>query len=227
MQSMSPCSPPRSAACGFTLVEVLVALGVMALLSVLSWQGIDTLLRSREITYLRVGEVALMQSSLRQWQMDLDAMQTFPDLLPEGSLSWDGRVMRVLRRSATPTSSGTDGGVHVVAWTLREGHWYRWQSTGLQTRSQVRQAWQAASQWGHHPDSEWRRQETRLMPAQSWQLLYCRGHTWTDPQSSREPNPRIPDAVRIELQLQPPVADTDPLVLTVDWVNPVFNPNRT
>jgi len=65
------------------------------------------------------------------------------------------------------------------------------------------------------------------MPAQSWQLLYCRGHTWTDPQSSREPNPRIPDAVRIELQLQPPVADTDPLVLTVDWVNPVFNPNRT
>jgi len=227
MQTLSPCSPPRSAACGFTLVEVLVALAAMALLTLLSWQGIDALMRTREITHPRVDQVALMQSSLRQWQMDLDAIQTFPDLLPEGSLFWDGRVMRVLRRSATPTASGADGGVHVVAWTLREGHWWRWQSAGLQTRAQVRQAWQAAAQWGHNPVHETRRQETRLAPAQHWQLFYYRGNTWTHPQSSSEPSQRTPDAVRIVLQLQSSAADPNPPALSLDWVNPAFNPNRT
>ena len=73
---------PRNHALGFTLVEVLVALASMALLSVLSWQGIDTLLRTREITQSQVNDTALVQASLRQWHMDWDAIQPLPDQLP-------------------------------------------------------------------------------------------------------------------------------------------------
>ena len=58
---------------GFTLIEVLVALGLMALLGLMSWRGLDTLLRTREVTQSRTDEVALVQVSLGQWRADLNA----------------------------------------------------------------------------------------------------------------------------------------------------------
>ncbi len=212
---------------GFTLVEVLVALAAMALLSLLSWQGIDTLLRTREITQSQVNDTALVQVSLRQWQMDLDAMQPLPDLLPQGGVMWDGRVMRMVRRSPTPQSSGADGGVMVVAWTQRNDHWWRWQSSGLQTRAQVHQAWKAAAQWANNPIDESLRQSTRLMPTKGWTIFFFRGNSWSHPLSSQEPNQRSPDAVRIVLQLATPTEKAATSALTVDWVHPAFNPNRT
>jgi general secretion pathway protein J len=218
---------PRNCALGFTLVEVLVALASMALLSVLSWQGIDTLLRTREITQSQVNDTALVQASLRQWHMDWDAIQPLPDLLPQGSVNWDGRVMRMLRRSPTPQASGADGGVLVVAWTQRNGHWWRWQSNALFTRAQVQHAWQAAAQWGHHPVDALRRQETRLMAAQAWQIFYYRDNSWSHPMSSNDPSQRPPDGVRIVLQPIGKTTAADKSALTVDWVHPAFNPHRT
>ena len=38
---------PRRSHRGFTLVEVLIALALMAVMGGLSWQGLDSLLRSR------------------------------------------------------------------------------------------------------------------------------------------------------------------------------------
>jgi len=140
LTSQAACGAP-----GFTLVEVLVALALMAVLALLSWRGLDSMLRTRDITGARIHTVTLAQVSLLQWQADLNAVQTVPLLMNDTALSWDGRVIRMLRRSGTPllaedslrqmptpdqatppAAASADAGMQVVAWTVRDGHWWRW-----------------------------------------------------------------------------------------------------
>ena len=239
---------------GFTLVEVLVALSAMALLALMGWRGLDIMLRTRDITHTRVEDAALVQTSVSQWRTDLDAMQTMPGLLNGSSMHWDGKVMRLLRRSSTPLATGADSGLRVVAWVQREGYWWRWQSPALLTRAQLNQAWQMAAQWGHSPDTLLRQSETRLMTVQSWQLFYYRDNAWTNPLSSAGTNnskanagitsptskpsnqdapalatveARTPDGLRVVFQLSNAASATPENALTVEWVNPAFNPSRS
>ena len=237
---------------GFTLVEVLVALSLMAVLALLSWRGLDSMLRTRDSTGARINAVALAQVSMLQWQSDLNAVQAVPGVNNDAALSWDGRVMRMLRRSGTPLLSqenlnkglttnnappqnavSADAGMQVVAWTVRDGHWWRWQSPDLRLRADVLQAWQQAAQWGQNPGSELRRYEARLMPVQSWQVFYFRENAWTNPLSSSGNSAGLnlsatplPDAVQIQLTLDGKVAP-DNGTLTLDWVNPAYNPSRS
>ena len=44
------CTAPR----GFTLVEVLVALVVMAIMAVMAWQGVDGIVRTRDVSQARL-----------------------------------------------------------------------------------------------------------------------------------------------------------------------------
>lgn len=243
----------------------------MAVLALLGWRGLDSMLRTRDITGARIHSVALAQISLLQWQADLNAVQALPLLMDEAALSWDGRVMRMLRRSGTPliaenhnsrkltpntttqtVAASADAGMQVVAWTVRDGHWWRWQSPDLHLRGEVLQAWQQAAQWGQNPNDDLRRFEARLMPVQSWQVFYFRENAWVNPLSSagnsdapvsgnsgkpvntasganNNPSPLatpLPDAVQIRLQLDGKDAP-DSGTLTLDWVNPAYNPNRS
>lgn len=155
--------PPTLNARGFTLIEVLVALLAMALMAGLGWRGIDGLVRAREASQTRMDRVAVMQTALAQWQSDLDAHFSLPghDGLP--GLSWDGRVLRILRRASVPTPDGADAGLWVVSWTLRAlspdeaeriglprhnppTAWVRTQSAASTDRPRLQQHWAAALQ---------------------------------------------------------------------------------
>ena len=196
---------------GFTLVEVLVGLALMAVLAVLSWRGLDTMVRTRDSTQARIDAVAAAQIGLSQWRADLNAMHGVPGVLGGNSLAWDGRVMRLLRRSGSPQAQGQDAGLQVTAWTVRDGQWRRWQSADLRNRVQIDQAWSEAAQWGQNPSSQALQQEAKLMPA----LL------------------KTPDAIRMALQLDSGQDNTnkannsmDQGAITLDWARPDFNPNR-
>ena len=69
---------------GFTLIELLVAISVMALIAILSWRGIDGMVRTQEATRQRADEMLVLQAALAQWGADLDALaplaQTTPGL---------------------------------------------------------------------------------------------------------------------------------------------------
>jgi general secretion pathway protein J len=216
---------------GFTLVELLVGLALMAVLAVLSWRGLDTMARSRDSTQARINAVAAAQTGLSQWRADLNAIQAMPGVLSASSLAWDGRVMRLLRRSGTPQSQGQDAGLQVTAWTVRDGQWRRWQSADLRQRAQIDQAWREAGQWGQNPSSQALQQEAALMPAGSWQLFYLRENAWANPLSSDGQQTqsllKTPDAIRMVLQLDSNnTTSLDQGALTLDWSRPDFNPNR-
>ena len=89
---------------GFTLIELLVAITLMAVLAIMSWRGLDGMVRARTLTEARADAVLTLQIGLAQWAADLDAMVKTPQL-PE--LDWDGRVLRMTRRSTVDATAGT------------------------------------------------------------------------------------------------------------------------
>ncbi|MCF8204000.1 MAG: prepilin-type N-terminal cleavage/methylation domain-containing protein [Methylotenera sp.] len=110
-------APHRNTA-GFTLVEVLVALVVMATMAAMAWRGIDALVRSREIAQGHLAQTSRLQTVMAQWEVDLRALQDSHSTVQP--LDFDGGNL-VLTRQGT-------GGLQVVVWSLREGTLWRWES---------------------------------------------------------------------------------------------------
>lgn len=221
---------------GFTLIELLVALAAMALLSIMSWRGIEAMLRTQEVTRAQGDEHVTMQTVLAQWNTDLNALMP---LQGRQVLDWDGQVLRLTRKS----SAALDNGALVVAWSRRnvEGQpqWVRWQSLPTRTISEWNEAWSQAAQWGRNPSSDQMRRETVLLPLDLWRVYYYRSNAWTNPLSSDQSSasngtnasaisgimPSVPDGIRIELTL--PNGRALNGVMTIDWVNPLRANNRS
>jgi general secretion pathway protein J len=103
---------------GFTLVEVLVALVVMATMAAMAWRGVDALVKSREIAQQRLAQTARLQTVLAQWEVDLRAVQdSHSSVAP---VAFDGGNLVLTRQAA--------GGLQIVVWSLREGALWRWES---------------------------------------------------------------------------------------------------
>ena len=226
---------------GFTLIELLIAITLMAVLAGLSWRGLDSLMRSRDVTQAQVDKTAVLQTVLAQWQADLHAVQPVPSLTDAG-VQWDGRTLRITRRATAWRADGADAGLWVVAWTLRGSQWLRWQSAPLQTRAALQQAWANAERWGQNPSSDDAAFETNLIPLDAWQLTYFRGNAWTNPLSSAGStdtsnttggNPpsnatnqgALPDAIRLQIDL--PASTGVRGRITLDWVRPNFSNTKT
>lgn len=218
---------------GFTLVEVLVALVVMSLMALLSWQGIDGMAKASAQHRARSDEVAAIQTALLQWRTDLDHMvdssQTPPAAFAgAGSASaakaveFDGRVLRITRRF--------DGDeLRVIAWGSRRvetatgssRRFLRWVSDPIRTRGQWQAAWDQAARWGQNPSQADRAKETGVLNIDEWQIIYYRNDSWSNPLSetgSALQGSTNPDGVRLILQLAPgqPPGGT----LSMDWVQP-------
>ena len=87
--------PPVRRPAGFTLVEVLVALMIMAVIATMAWQGVDAIVRSRDIAERAAAAVAAAEHLLAQWEQDLAALQDTPAV---PALSFDGASLRLTRR---------------------------------------------------------------------------------------------------------------------------------
>ncbi len=118
---------------GLTLVEVLVALLALALMSLMSHQALDLLLRSQFGVDRYSKNLSSLQIALAQWRRDLERIDRTPYV---NALQWDGQVLRLLRRSASGDA------LLVVAWAVQDGIWRRWQSPPLRDREALLQAWQ-------------------------------------------------------------------------------------
>jgi general secretion pathway protein J len=212
---------------GFTLIELLIAITLMSVLAGLSWRGLDSLMRSRDITQAQVEKTAVLQTVFAQWQTDLNAVQSVPNIADAG-VQWDGRTLRLTRRATAWRADGADAGLWVVAWTRRDNQWLRWQSAPVQTRAALQQAWVNAERWGQNPSSDDAAFETPLIPLDAWQLTYFRGNAWTNPLSSSgstDSQGTLPDAIRLQVDL--PASTGMHGRITLDWVRPNFSNTKT
>lgn len=156
---------------GFTLIEVLVALFILALMSAMAWQGVDAIARSRESTQARMDRLLRLQTVLAQWEADLQAVidtQVVP------GLNFDGATLRMTRRQPE--------GVQVVAWTLRGGKLHRWSAPTSTALDTLQDHWMRSHQLlGNEPGTL-----AMLDNIAQWQLFVflASSNGWSNAQSS-------------------------------------------
>lgn len=194
---------------GFTLVEMLVAVAVMAVVALLGWRAIDGMQRGREINREHAAGLQRLQAATGQWTADLDALIDTGEVRP---IEFDGQVLRLTRNDSLQTRLDS-AGLRVVAWARRDAagasRWMRWQSEALRSREALARAWQAAGDWGRGGQAS--DGVVDLLPLTDWQIYFHRGGSWTNPQSSigNEPAARSAEPAPAQPATPAPTAVVD------------------
>lgn len=195
---------------GFTLVEVLIALLLMAILTGLAWQAMDGILRARDASRDSIDRSTRLSTVLVQWEQDLLALYDTEQVPP---LTFDGQTLRLTRR--------TDAGVSLVAWSVRDGRWQRWESPVAVRSAELGQTWLRSQQLlGNEPGHV-----LLAEGASQWQIYFHRGGQWSNPQSTGNlapqaaslgasaptppPREQLPDALRLQVTLDGKVLTRD------------------
>ena len=195
----------RIAAAGFTLVEVLVALMVMAVMAAMAWQGVDGIVRARAASQARLEQTLRMNTVIAQWEQDLDAIQE-TRVLPS-ALNFDGAALRLTRRAP--------GGLQLVVWSLvpEEGSnvWLRWAGPVVTTSAALQDYWLRSQQFQGNEAGQLR----TLSGISQWQMYCFVGNAWSNCQSTRKDPPApgsaasapqvevLPSGVRLVLSFAP------------------------
>ena len=180
---------------GFTLVEVLVALTLMAVLAGLAWQGLAGIAGARTDADQRVERTLRLNTVLAQWEHDLQAIY---DTAVVPALAFDGATLRLVRRHPE--------GLQIVAWSLRERRWMRWTGPVVTQGTALQESWLASQQLLGNETAQLRMQDGLA----GWQMYFYRGNAWSNAQSSGDLAPsvpggtpaKLPTGVRIVLSLE-------------------------
>jgi general secretion pathway protein J len=173
MSAALPLKPVRRGF-GFTLVEVLVALMIMAVLSTMAWRGIDGIVRARDISQAQLDRSLRLNTVMAQWDQDLANLY---DSAVVPHLSFDGSTLRLVRRSAE--------GVQLVAWSRQGTQWLRWAGPTVTRVNDLQQSWMRSQQLlGNEPG-----QLVLLDGVSDLQIQFFRDTGWSNPQSSGDVAP--------------------------------------
>jgi general secretion pathway protein J len=122
---------------GFTLIEVMVALLIMAILAALAFRGIDALTRAKTAALAATDRTLKLNTGMSQF--DYDVSQIVDSKVLPKPLMWDGASLRFARR--------TPDGIQLVMWTLQDRRWQRWASGATTHVSELTNAWMQTQQW--------------------------------------------------------------------------------
>lgn len=199
----------RRRAAGFTLVEVLVALLVLALMASMAWQGVDGIVRARNTSQGQIDRTLRINAVIGQWETDLGAVQ---DTGAVPALTFDGGTLRLTRAS--------EDGAQVIAWSLRPDQsgstLLRWAGPVVTNSAALQDSWFASQQLqGSEPG-----QLRALEGVAQWQVYYyfqnqAQSSGWSNAQSTGNVAPvsggasapvavqALPSGVRLVLEFAP------------------------
>lgn len=154
---------------GFTLIEVMVAMLIMAIMGVMAWQGVDGIVRARDSSNTRLERQLRLNTVVEQWEQDLLSIQ---DTYYVDALRFDGATLRLTRR--------TNNGMQVVAWTVRNNAWLRYAGPSVTTIGALQDSWLRTQQLLGN--------ETGTLKVSGgvvgWQLYFFQNNAWANAQSS-------------------------------------------
>lgn len=154
---------------GFTLVEVLVALLILSVLSVMAWRGIDGMARARDGSQAQMEGTLRLNTVIAQWEQDLASIHD-TDAVP--ALGFDGATVRLART--------VPGGVQLVAWSLRGSQWLRWAGPVVQRSAALQESWLSSQQLLGNETGQLR----LLDGVTEVQIYFYRGNGWSNAQST-------------------------------------------
>ena len=129
-------APPKRAP-GFTLIEVMVALVIMAILAALAFRGIDALVHAKDSALAATDRTLKLNTGMSQFEYDVSQIVNSGVLTQP--VTFDGSTLRFARRSPN--------GLQLVAWSLQDHRWQRWASPPVTRIDDLQEAWMRTQQW--------------------------------------------------------------------------------
>jgi general secretion pathway protein J len=126
---------------GFTLVELLVAIAVLAIVAVLGWRGLDGIIRSRQALTATMDQTRGLQLGFAQMQSDCEHLAPDSILRNRVSLLAENDRLTLVR---TVLAENEPSRLQVVSYRVRDGVLTRRESTATRDLQQLDALWQAA-----------------------------------------------------------------------------------
>lgn len=130
----------RSRGAGFTLVELLVAIGILAMVAVLGWRGLDGIVRARVALTNEMEITRGMQLAFAQLQNDCENAAGSELMRGQPALLWDADRLTLVRKVYVEHEPSR---LQVISYRVVNGQLIRRESPGTRDLNQVGQLWQA------------------------------------------------------------------------------------
>lgn len=176
---------------GFTLVELLVAISILAMVAVLGWRGLDGIVRARIALTTNMEQIRGIQLAFAQLQSDCAQIVNAEELAGRPILMAQGGDIMLLRTIVTedqPTQ------FEVVSYRFRNGELTRRESAATRDLPALDLAWQAALSNADAGPAVSLQSDVLTMTTRVWQ-----DSAWTTGALSAEPAPR---ALEVEVTLK-------------------------
>jgi len=178
---------------GFTLLELLVAITVLSLVSLISWRGLESLIATRIRLEPEAEEVRAMLTAFGQMQIDLAkvANPAFVSLPMQPINVGGGAQARLQIVRFAPVDPDQASAVQRVVYSLREGQLIREVSSAIRTPGLLMQAPLTAAPLLAH---------VRALQIRAWR----RGQGWVDAGAGVVPAPEnpfgVPEGIEVSLE---------------------------
>lgn len=126
---------------GFTLVELLVAISILAMVAVLGWRGLDGIVRARVSLTEQMETTRGMQLAFAQMQSDCEHIADTDLVQNRPYLAADENRMTLVR---TVSNENEPNRLQVVSYRVRDGLLIRRESSATRDLQQLDVVWQAA-----------------------------------------------------------------------------------
>lgn len=126
---------------GFTLVELLVSIGVLAIVAVLGWRGLDTIVRTRVALNDDLAQTRGLQLAFAQMQSDASHIATAASIGGRPVLDAQSGRLTLVR---TVFADNQPSRKQVISYRLQNGVLVRRESTATRELKELDAAWSAA-----------------------------------------------------------------------------------
>ena len=125
---------------GFTLVELLVAISILAIVAVLGWRGLDGIVRGRIILTEQMETTRGMQLAFAQMQSDCEHLAEGDVLGRRPYLQWDADRLTLVRKVYVENEPSR---LQVVSYRISGNQLLRRESPGTRNLLELDQLWQS------------------------------------------------------------------------------------
>ncbi len=124
---------------GFTLIEVMIALIIMAIIGIMTWRGLDGSLRSKEVIEQHIEEHKAIQTLINNWQNDCKGLTNglnseIPNFVKGNKSFW------LIKHISSINAQGWQ----IIAYTLTDKKLQRLQSVIFPTKAELETLWLSA-----------------------------------------------------------------------------------